>query len=705
MSRRGLTAVAAATAIATPLALWAVLASTHPAGPKYALASFGLLIALTFIGSGVAARARRPDNRTGLLMIGVGFAWYFSALSQANSPAIFTFGSIVGALSFGFLIHLVVAFPSGRLETKGARVIALSGYALVLAVNIASVLFSDLRDSCGTNCPRNVLLAYHDESLARALQAVFAVLALFLAAAIVALLARRWRRASVAMRRALLPVFLAGAATLGASAVELAASSAHRGQGVTDWALLTVFVSVPLAFLLGLLRSRLAGVAVGRLLVSHDATADPRETAANLRAALGDPDLQLGYWYAGGAGYVDADGAPLELHAAEGSHLTELTDESGAPLAGVLHDVALLDEPDLLSGVLAAARLGLQRDKLQAELRARLADLHRERDFFSTVANVIPALLVGVEPNGRVHAKGGNRAFATSTGYPDPDAVGQPLWDLVHCEDLRLGIAESVATDATSTERESVWRTRGGDELTVLWTCTPLPYGDDEEPIHAVVALDISARKQAEVQLKQSRARIVAAGAAERRRLERNLHDGAQQRLVSVSLNLRLAQRKLKSEPATSERMLGEAAAELTLALEELRELARGLHPAVLTERGLEVAIRGLAQRAPLAVELDVELADRLPEEIEAALFYVVAESLTNVAKYAQAQTARVRVAVAGGWVTAAISDDGVGGAAAGTGTGLRGLADRVEALDGKLSVDSAPRNGTTVTAVLPLST
>jgi signal transduction histidine kinase len=194
----------------------------------------------------------------------------------------------------------------------------------------------------------------------------------------------------------------------------------------------------------------------------------------------------------------------------------------------------------------------------------------------------------------------------------------------------------------------------------------------------------------------------VEAEAAERRRLERNLHDGAQQRLVSLSLALRLAKAKLATDPEGASELLAGAGAELALALEELRELARGIHPAVLTDRGLAAALEALAARAPLPVELDVP-EERLPQPVEAAGFYVVAEALTNVAKYAHASGAWIRVTCGDAQAVVEVSDDGVGGADEGRGRGLRGLRDRLDALDGVLSVESPPGRGTTVRAVIPL--
>jgi signal transduction histidine kinase len=218
-----------------------------------------------------------------------------------------------------------------------------------------------------------------------------------------------------------------------------------------------------------------------------------------------------------------------------------------------------------------------------------------------------------------------------------------------------------------------------------------------------LAAQDITHRARQQDELAASRARIVQAADDARRRLERNLHDGAQQRLVSLSLALRLAQAKLDQDPPGAEGVLQSAREELSLALEELRELARGIHPAVLTERGLEPAVRALADRAPVPVELAVSLGDdRLPGPVEAAAYYVVSEALTNVAKYAGATVVRITIHRVDGMAQITVSDDGIGGAHPDAGTGLRGLADRVEALNGRLTIDSPLGAGTTLTATLP---
>jgi signal transduction histidine kinase len=210
------------------------------------------------------------------------------------------------------------------------------------------------------------------------------------------------------------------------------------------------------------------------------------------------------------------------------------------------------------------------------------------------------------------------------------------------------------------------------------------------------------ANADAHDKLAASRARIVGAGDAERRRLERNLHDGAQQRLVSLALQLRLTQSALERRPDSVLELLVEAQAELARALDELRELARGIHPAILTDRGLGPALEAILARAPLPVEILDLPEERLPEPVEAAVYYVVAETVTNIAKHARAESATVSVKLARNTAHVVITDDGIGGADPAGGSGLRGLADRIEALDGGLRIESSPESGTRIEARIP---
>ena len=250
--------------------------------------------------------------------------------------------------------------------------------------------------------------------------------------------------------------------------------------------------------------------------------------------------------------------------------------------------------------------------------------------------------------------------------------------------------------------------------VVTIFACLPFAFligllrsrlGHAEEVSTALSAenAELTAELEAKVaELRASRHRIVEAGYAERRRVERDLHDGAQQRLMALTMNLRLARDKVDAEPAMAAELLDEALVELGEATAELRELARGIHPVVLSDRGLQAAIGGLAERSPVPVEVLETPAERLPAPVESATYFVVAEALTNVARYAEASGATVRVARRNGAVEVEIRDDGIGGADPATGTGLRGLEDRVAALDGELSVESPAGAGTRVEARIP---
>ena len=225
------------------------------------------------------------------------------------------------------------------------------------------------------------------------------------------------------------------------------------------------------------------------------------------------------------------------------------------------------------------------------------------------------------------------------------------------------------------------------------------PAGPDE--VLAVVR-DVTDLREAMRDVTESRARIVAAGDAERRRVERNLHDGAQQRLVTVALHLHMIKRRIETDPAEVPVLLESAQTELTLALEEIRELVRGLHPQLLSERGIGPALHALAERALLPVEIVETPEQRLATAVEAASYYVVAEALANAAKHSKASAVTVRVCCEGETVVVEVVDDGVGGADP-TGSGLRGLSDRVAALGGLLALSSEPGRGTALRAEIPL--
>jgi signal transduction histidine kinase len=266
----------------------------------------------------------------------------------------------------------------------------------------------------------------------------------------------------------------------------------------------------------------------------------------------------------------------------------------------------------------------------------------------------------------------------------------------------------AVTMPTTAGDRRIVPVQRDGHEIAAIVYDASL---DDDPPlVEAVSAAAAIALENEELhresqerlaELRASRARLVTASDAERRRLERDLHDGAQQRLVALAMQLRFLQSRIREDPATAEELATTVSAELAQSLQELRELARGIHPAVL-DHGLETALESLVSRSPVPATLRFDASDSLPPAVELAVYFVVSEALTNVAKYARATAATVSVAAAPGRLVVAIADDGIGGADAADGSGLRGLNDRVEALGGRLRVVSARGAGTTVTAELP---
>jgi signal transduction histidine kinase len=263
----------------------------------------------------------------------------------------------------------------------------------------------------------------------------------------------------------------------------------------------------------------------------------------------------------------------------------------------------------------------------------------------------------------------------------------------------RAGIASAVAVPITVAGE--LWGTL------VASSGRPHGFGPDTEKRlagFAELVADALANADAREQLAASRARIVEVEDSERRRLERNLHDGAQQRLVALALTLSGVESRIDANPEGAKHLIAYAREELGHALKELRELARGIHPAILSHQGLGCALDDLAARAPVPVEITALPAMRLPEPVEAAVYYLVAEALTNVAKHARATLVTVSVTRTARRAEIEVRDDGVGGARLGNGSGLRGLADRVEALGGSLVVASSTGTGTRLLASIPLA-
>jgi PAS domain S-box-containing protein len=343
-------------------------------------------------------------------------------------------------------------------------------------------------------------------------------------------------------------------------------------------------------------------------------------------------------------------------------------------------------------------------ETLEAELaglRERIAELERNRELLNAIANYTPSFLCMVDEEGRVRDRATNIAFERALGY-DPDETGGVLfWErYVHPDDAAeiRRMIEDVVAGSDPQGGDARWMTRDEEVIDVAWSCTPLPEIATGR-LFLICATDITERTRQAEELRKSRARIVAAGDEARKRLERNLHDGAQQHLIALLLSLRALRDEAK-EPATAESLAG-AVDELEQAVDELLELSRGIHPVGL-ERGLAAAVEQLARRAHIAVSVEVP-PNRYPEPVEAAAYYVVSEALANVAKFAEATKTSVRIADDGERLLVEVVDDGRGGADPALGSGLRGLADRVAALEGTFSVGTPTAGGTHVRAEIPL--
>jgi signal transduction histidine kinase len=664
------------------------LTSDHEEHPGYTLALL-LFVSLSFIGAGLIGWTRRPGNRTGMLMVAVGFGVLADGLYEANAALPYTLGNLVGSLFIAAFVHLLLAYPTGRLISRQARAIVFSAYCAAFLAPLFDSMFP-VRHTCKPHdCPDNLAFVSYDHTAHVVQTAVWTGVAVLLFALSVRLLIGRWRRATPAMRRQLRPVYVAGGLSVVLLAIGFIVTPfSGVGDRIVSVALIVTFTAVPFLFLAGLLGSTLARSAgVGTIFSTVPERASPGEVQEGLRAALRDPTAEVAYWYEEGGHYVDVDGNHFDLPPDTRTRVVTRLEYRDTPVAAIVHDAALREEPELLDAITGAARIALERDKLLVEVKAR-AERYR------AVLQALPDLMFRVARDG------------TYRGYNAPDSrdlvseqvVGRKLRDRLPQELAeRVLEAGQAAVDRGTPQMIEYELDFSGE--TRNYEARFAASGEDE---FLMIVREITERKRQQVELEASRARIVAAGDEERRKLERNLHDGAQQRLVSLSLSLRLAQVRIRHDPQGAEQLLDASREELAQALEELRELARGIHPAVLTDRGLDAALEALAARSPLPVDIDGP-SGALPAQVEAAAYYVVSEALANVSKYAQASAVEVKVARQNGIAVVEVADDGVGGADPLRGSGLRGLADRIASLSGKLHVESPPGAGTRIRAEIPL--
>jgi signal transduction histidine kinase len=563
----------AALGVAAYHAQTAALTSPHAAAQ--------VAIGSAFLLAGIVAWARRPANRMGRLMVLTGIALLARQLRYSDNAFLFTVFFVFGDVGYALVGHSALAYPSGRVTDRAERALVIAGYTTALVLPALTALFYG-----GTGplmyygrLSRDSLINVTDDNHVVEVLQKTEVVVLFgvLATLFIVLIARRLWKATPRMRRILAPLLVAAVA-IGLRAISECVFTFVDQPFAVDylfWWWFAASFALPLALLAGLLRARLARAGVGDLVLELE-HARPEDVRAALARTLGDPTLEVAFWLPETGTYADAAGRPVELRA-DGARAVTRLDHDGEPLAAIVHDPSLLEEPRLVGAAGAAARLALENAQLQADMRAQLT------------------------------------------------------------------------------------------------------------------------------QVQESRVRIVSAADEERKRIERDLHDGAQQRLAALALQLRSAQRRLDSREADPavETLLESAVAELQAANEELRELVRGVYPAILTEDGLAAALESLALRNPFPVELDVPEA-RFPAQVEATAYFVACEGLANVAKHAQASRASICIARRNGVLAVEIADDGVGGARPFDRSGLSGLADRVEALGGKLRVESPTGAGTRVVAEIP---
>jgi signal transduction histidine kinase len=550
-------------------------ATRLPPGGR-AVPPIAVLVGWSFVGVGAYAWLRRPDNPTGALMAAFGIGAQVSVLSISDAALPYVLSAFSDPLSTAVFIHLLLAFPTGRLDSTAARVVVAAAYTNAIVTQTVALLLGDRPgdEDCG-DCPDNLLRVADHQAIADVAGDVQRILGAATVVTALALVVRGWRRADAFHRRGFAPLATAGAGILALGLVSAVTQETGASEGVQKAAQLVFvasFVSLPAAFLVGLARTRFfRGAAVSDLIARL--TAEGGAVEAVLADALGDPSLVVAYWLPERGRYTDRRGRPLMVP----DDATEVV-HHGRRVGALVHDAALRQDPQLLRAAAAAAALALENGRLEVELRARV-------------------------------------------------------------EALRA-----------------------------------------------------------------SRARIVEVGDEERRKLGRDLHDGAQQRLVTLLIELRMARDRWDDKPEMSRSMVDSALENAGAAVQELRDLAAGIHPAILSQRGLDAAVETLASRSTVPVETDLELDERPPSNIETAAYFVVAEALTNVAKYADATHARVVARRLGGSLVIEIRDDGKGGAEVGAGSGLRGLEDRVGAVDGTLEVESPPGRGTVVRARFPLA-
>ncbi|MDX6274085.1 MAG: hypothetical protein QOJ92_1295 [Frankiales bacterium] len=634
MTRKWLQGLIALGALAAAYFSWS---SHHPPQLRWILAGF------SYIGVGLWVWHRRPDSRTGPLLVLAGIGVWTSIAEATRVPVLWTVGSALEPGWLPPLAFLLLSFPTGRLTSITQR-FAFGATVGFVAWSIAGSTAYDPTDFGCTNCQPhlNLILVHSEPGYVRNWGAVTAWGGLILALLVVS--AREARRGSGPARR-----LLAALALL--TLVAVIAGIWRPSLAVTTARLVPPFMALLLLITV--------------LVVYRWWRASPPA-----QRVLGPMLLPTTAFF-----------LAVAAQQAIGGLLNVWNVFTPSPYVfRVLTDVAVFASMLLPLAFPVALARTRARHRVVRDLVMQLGELPPPEELERVLSRTLrdPSLAVGrwdVDRGEYVDTAGQPMLLPTEGSGRSTTLLereGNPLAAIVHDDALLEddGLLSSVATAAR--------------------------FVVENEGLQAEV------RAQLE-DVRASRARIVAAAQEERRRLERDLHDGAQQRLVSVCLDLKLAASAGEDEiPPQTRRLLVDASTELERALAELRELARGIHPAVLTDEGLGPALRSLADRSRLPTEVDFQVGERLGAQVEAAAYFVASEALANVAKHAKATRASVAVSRPDGYLVIRVEDDGVGGADPERGSGLRGLIDRVGAVDGRLELTTTPGGGTAVVAEIP---
>jgi len=559
-------------------------------GSKPALAVLNGLSVAVPIGVGLYLWPREESKRLGSLMVALGVVYFVVSLSASRDELVYSVGRVAAFGASALVVYVILAFPRGRLETAAARVIFVA-----VAVDLA-VLYLPLVPlvrffphpfpwgGCNATCPPNAFFAGHQPAFVGAVRSLGELIGVVFFAAAVVLIGLTIRSASRLRRRTLLPVLVASALWLVALIALFVGRRVGGDDDVTDVASWTVLASIPLialGMLLGVLQWRLyVAAALPGLIRRLSAHPEPLDLRRALADALEDPSLEIAYWIPSTHGYADADGRAVLLPEGDPARAVTPIASAGERVAAIVHDPALQERPELVEAAAATAMLMLDRDRLNIELRASLAELR-----------------------------------ATQT-------------------------------------------------------------------------------------------RILSAADGERKRIERDLHDGAQQRLIALRIKLSLISELMERGSPRALELQHRLADDVDAALEEIRGLAQGIYPPLLASHGLSDALDAVAAASSVPTRVRVSDHRRFAPESESAVYFCCREALQNVAKHAESATgASIDVSSHDGMLTFAVADDGAGfePARTGRGNGLINMRDRLTVVGGELDVRSHPGTGTVVSGAIPL--